>query len=88
MPARCSCRLSRSLILVAAGWAAKIQILPPARETKRFVLGDKAAALGILHQGDAYLFRLARPLTIRRRGRQEEAADTRREQVSQPNEEQ
>jgi len=58
------------------------------RETNSFVLGDKSAALGILHQGDAHLFRLARPFTILGRGWQEDATDTRRDQVSQPNEEQ
>ncbi len=80
--------LSRSLIVVAAGGTAKIQMLSLVRETNSFVLGDKPAALGILHQGDAHLFRLARPFTILGRGRQEDAADTRRDQVSQPNEEQ
>ena len=88
MPAAYPCHLSRSLILVAAGGAAKIQILSLVRETNGFVLGDKSAALGILHQRDAHLFRLARPFTILGRGRQEDAADTRRDQVSQPNEEQ
>lgn len=88
MPAGCPCHLSGSLILVTAGGTAKIQILSLVQETNGFVLGDKSAALGILHQGDAHLFRLARPLTVRGRGRQTEAADTRRDQVSQPNEEQ